>query len=145
MLSAKRASSLRDLVEEIELADAVGLGVFGLGEHHRPDYAVSSPAVVLAAAAIPTKNSILSSAVTVLSSDDPVCVFQYFATLDQLTSGRPAHPGSPKSPVSPDRSCYLNRTYHVLSTDSGGRLDGRVRRGPIVDSDNTSKPKGRAI
>jgi probable LLM family oxidoreductase len=79
---------LRDQVEEIELADAVGLDVFGLGEHHRPDYAISSPAVVLAAAVARTKRIILTSAVTVLSSDDPVRVFQNFATLDQLSSGR---------------------------------------------------------
>jgi probable LLM family oxidoreductase len=79
---------LRDQVEEIELADQVGLDVFGLGEHHRPDYAISAPAVVLAAAIARTKRIILTSAVTVLSSDDPVRVFQNFATLDQLSSGR---------------------------------------------------------
>jgi probable LLM family oxidoreductase len=79
---------LRELVEEIELADQVGLDVFGVGEHHRPDYAVSSPAVALAAAATRTKNIRLTSAVTVLSSDDPVRVFQDFATLDLLSGGR---------------------------------------------------------
>lgn len=79
---------LRDLVEEIELADAVGLDVFGVGEHHRPDYAVSSPAIVLAAAAGRTKRIRLTTAVTVLSSDDPVRVFQDFATLDQISGGR---------------------------------------------------------
>jgi probable LLM family oxidoreductase len=79
---------LRDLLEEIELADQVGLDVFGVGEHHRPDYAVSSPAVVLAAAASRTKRIRLSSAVTVLSSDDPVRVFQDFATLDLISEGR---------------------------------------------------------
>ncbi|MEJ7842300.1 MAG: LLM class flavin-dependent oxidoreductase [Rubrobacter sp.] len=82
------AQRLRNLVEEIELADQVGLDVFGVGEHHRPDYAVSSPAVALAAAATRTKNIRLSSAVTVLSSDDPVRVFQDFATLDLLSGGR---------------------------------------------------------
>src|SRR5512141_51330 len=75
-------------MEEIELADEVGLDVFGVGEHHRPDFAVSSPAVVLAAAAERTKRIRLSSAVTVLSSDDPVRVFQDFATLDLLSGGR---------------------------------------------------------
>ena len=75
-------------MEEIELADQVGLDVFGVGEHHRPDYAISSPAVVLAAAAMKTKNIRLTSAVTVLSSDDPVRVFQDFATLDLLSGGR---------------------------------------------------------
>ncbi len=79
---------LRDLIEEIELADQVGLDVFGVGEHHRPDFAVSAPAVVLAAAAERTKRIRLTSAVTVLSSDDPVRVFQDFATLDLLSGGR---------------------------------------------------------
>jgi probable LLM family oxidoreductase len=79
---------LRNLIEEIELADQVGLDVFGVGEHHRPDYAISSPAVVLAAAATRTKRIKLTSAVTVLSSDDPVRVFQDFATLDLISGGR---------------------------------------------------------
>jgi probable LLM family oxidoreductase len=79
---------LRDLLEEIELADQVGLDVFGVGEHHRPDYAVSAPAVVLAAAAARTNRIRLTSAVSVLSSDDPVRVFQQFATLDLLSGGR---------------------------------------------------------
>ncbi|HJQ54995.1 MAG TPA: LLM class flavin-dependent oxidoreductase [Gemmatimonadaceae bacterium] len=82
------AQRLRDLIEEIELADQVGLEVFGVGEHHRPDFAVSAPAVVLAAAAERTKKIRLTSAVTVLSSDDPVRVFQDFATLDLLSGGR---------------------------------------------------------
>ena len=82
------AQRLRDLIEEIELADQVGLEVFGVGEHHRPDFAVSAPAVVLAAAAERTKKIRLTSAVTVLSSDDPVRVFQDFATLDLLSDGR---------------------------------------------------------
>src|ERR671934_387263 len=79
---------LADLIEEIELADQVGLDVFGVGEHHRPEFAVSAPAVVLAAAATRTRRIRLSSAVTVLSSDDPVRVFQQFATLDLLSGGR---------------------------------------------------------
>lgn len=79
---------LADLMEEIALADQVGLDVFGVGEHHRPDYAVSAPAVVLAAAATITKRIRLTSAVTVLSSDDPVRVYQDFATLDLLSHGR---------------------------------------------------------
>lgn len=79
---------IKNLIEEIELADQLGLEVFGIGEHHRADYAVSSPAVVLAAAAMRTKNIRLTSAVTVLSSDDPVRVFQDFATLDLLSGGR---------------------------------------------------------
>ena len=79
---------MKNLIEEIKLADEVGLDVFAIGEHHRPDYAVSAPAVVLGAAAVVTKNIKLSSAVTVLSSDDPVRVFQQFATVDLLSGGR---------------------------------------------------------
>ncbi len=76
------------LLEEIELADRVGLDVYGVGEHHRADYAVSAPAVVLAAAAARTSRIRLTSAVSVLSSDDPVRVFQDFATLDLISGGR---------------------------------------------------------
>ena len=79
---------MRDLVEEVQLAEQVGLDVFAIGEHHRPDFIASSPTVILAAAAEKTKTIKLSSAVTVLSSDDPVRVFQDFATLDLLSGGR---------------------------------------------------------
>lgn len=79
---------IQNLMEEIQLADEVGLDVFAVGEHHRADYAVSAPAVILAAAAVKTKNIRLSSAVTVLSSDDPVRVFQAFSTVDLLSGGR---------------------------------------------------------
>jgi probable LLM family oxidoreductase len=79
---------ITNLIEEIKLADEVGLDVFGLGEHHRPEYAISSPATIMAAAAVVTKKIKLTSAVTVLSSDDPVRVFQSFATVDQLSHGR---------------------------------------------------------
>ncbi len=79
---------LRQVVEEVETAEQVGLTVYGVGEHHRADFAASSPAVVLAAAAARTSRIRLTSAVTVLSSDDPVRVFQDFATLDQLSQGR---------------------------------------------------------
>lgn len=79
---------MANLLEEIELADQVGLDVFGVGEHHRPDFVVSSPAVVLGAAAARTTNIRLTSAVSVLSSDDPVRVFQDFATVDLLSGGR---------------------------------------------------------
>lgn len=82
------AQRIREVVEEIILADQVGLDVFGVGEHHRKDYAASSPAVILAAAATQTKRIRLTSAVTVLSSADPVRVFQDFATLDALSNGR---------------------------------------------------------
>jgi probable LLM family oxidoreductase len=79
---------LREVMDEIELTDQVGLDVYGVGEHHRPDFAVSSPAVVLGAAAVKTKRIRLTSAVSVLSSDDPVRVFQDFATVDLLSGGR---------------------------------------------------------
>jgi probable LLM family oxidoreductase len=79
---------LRNLVEEMKLADEVGLDVFAVGEHHRADYAVSSPAVALAAGAAVTKRIKLSSAVSVLSSDDPVRLFQQFATVDGISDGR---------------------------------------------------------
>ncbi len=79
---------LRDLLETAELADQVGLDVFAVGEHHREEYLSSNPAVILAAIAERTRRIRLSSAVTVLSSDDPVRVFQQFATLDLLSGGR---------------------------------------------------------
>jgi probable LLM family oxidoreductase len=79
---------MRELIEEVELADQVGLDVYGVGEHHRPDYIASSPAVVLGAAAARTTRIRLTSAVTVLGSDDPVRVFQDFATVDLLSGGR---------------------------------------------------------
>lgn len=79
---------LSNLMEEIELSDQLGLDVFAIGEHHRPDFVVSAPAVVLAAAAVKTQKIKLSSAVTVLSSDDPVRVFQDFAHVDLLSEGR---------------------------------------------------------
>jgi probable LLM family oxidoreductase len=79
---------LRELIEEIKLMDEVGIDFFGIGEHHRPDYAVSAPEIVLAAAASVTKNIKLGSAVSVLSSSDPVKLYQSFATIDQLSNGR---------------------------------------------------------
>src|SRR6478672_7841332 len=79
---------MAELLEEVELAEQVGLDVFGVGEHHRPDFVVSAPAVVLGAAAARTSRIRLSSAVTVLSSDDPVRVFQEFAEVDLISGGR---------------------------------------------------------
>lgn len=79
---------LRQVVAEAELCEAVGLDVFGVGEHHRPDFASSVPAVVLAAIAARTERIRLAPAVVILSSDDPVRVFQQFATLDLLSAGR---------------------------------------------------------
>ena len=85
---ATAGQRLHQLIEEIELADSVGLDVFGVGEHHRPDYAVSSPTTLLAAAAARTQRIRLASAVSVISSDDPVRVFEQFATVDLLSDGR---------------------------------------------------------
>ncbi|WP_028563440.1 LLM class flavin-dependent oxidoreductase [Paenibacillus pinihumi] len=82
------AQRLRQAIEEIQLADQVGLDVYAIGEHHRIDYTSSSPAVILASAAATTSRIRLSSAVTVLSSNDPVRVYQDFATLDGLSNGR---------------------------------------------------------
>lgn len=82
------ARRLKDLLEEIELADQVGLDVFGVGEHHRPDYAASAPATILAAAAAKTRSIRLTSAVSVISSDDPVRLFQQFSTVDLISGGR---------------------------------------------------------
>src|SRR3954453_14107664 len=82
------AQVIRNLVEEAVLADDVGVDFIGIGEHHRPDFAVSSPEMVLAAIAARTKRIRLGSAVTVLSSDDPVRVFQRFSTLDAISNGR---------------------------------------------------------
>src|SRR3954447_8585840 len=82
------AERMRDLLEEARLADELGLKVFAVGEHHRPDYLVSSPTTVLAAIAAVTKQIRLSSAVTVLSSDDPVRVFEQFAHVDLISGGR---------------------------------------------------------
>ena len=83
-----QAEALRNVVEEAVLADAVGVDFIGLGEHHRADFAISAPEVVLAAIASRTERIRLGTAVTVLSSDDPVRVFQRFSTLDALSNGR---------------------------------------------------------
>src|SRR5438132_1037639 len=87
-LAVSPSERLRDLVEEIEHADQVGLDVFGIGEHHRRDFLDSAPAVILGAAAARTERIRLTSAVTVLSAADPVRVFEQFATLDLLSQGR---------------------------------------------------------
>lgn len=83
-----QAQVIRDLVEEAVLADQVGLDFIGVGEHHRDDFAVSAPETVLAAMAVKTERIHLGSAVTVLSSDDPIRVFQRFSTVDALSNGR---------------------------------------------------------
>src|SRR6202161_4581413 len=87
-LTLSPVERVRHLLEEIELADQVGLDVFGIGEHHRAEVLRAEPVVILAAAAARTKNIRLTSAVTVLSAADPVRVFQEFATLDLISHGR---------------------------------------------------------
>jgi probable LLM family oxidoreductase len=82
------AQTIRNVVDQAVLADRVGLSFFGVGEHHRPEFAVSSPEIVLAAAAARTENIHLGTAVTVLSSDDPVRVYERFATHDAVSNGR---------------------------------------------------------
>ncbi len=79
---------LAEIIEEVKLMDEVGIDFFGIGEHHRPDYAVSSPEIVLAAAAAVTKNIKLGSSVSVISSADPVKLFQDFSMVDNLSNGR---------------------------------------------------------
>ncbi len=83
-----QAQVLRDVIDEAVLADQVGLDVFGVGEHHRKDFAISAPEVILAAIAARTSRIALGSAVTVLSTDDPVRVFQRFSTLNAISNGR---------------------------------------------------------
>ncbi|MDQ4074037.1 MAG: LLM class flavin-dependent oxidoreductase, partial [Thermoproteota archaeon] len=87
-LSESPSERLHNLIDQIELADKIGLDTFGIGEHHRQGFLDSAPAVILAAASTQTKNIRLTSAVTVLSAADPVRVFQEFATLDLLSKGR---------------------------------------------------------
>src|SRR3954447_1391657 len=116
------ADRLRNLLEEIELADEVGLDVFGVGEHHRPDFAVSAPAVVLAAAAARTKRLRLSSAVSVISSDDPIRVFQDFATLDLLSGGR--------AEIMPGRGSFIESfpLFGYSLSDYDRLFDEKLRR-----------------
>ena len=127
---------LRDVIEEIEPADQVGLDVFGVGEHHRPDYAISAPAVVLAAAAERTRNIRLTSAVTVLGSDDPVRVFQDFATLDLLLGLRDAErvtwEGAHRPPLD-DRGVYPRPVQEPLPVwiAVGGTPQSVVRAGVL--------------
>src|SRR5437879_7175037 len=87
-IAVSQADRMRDLLDEIEHADQVGLDVFGVGEHHRKEFLDSAPAVILAAAAARTKRIRLTSAVAVLSAADPVRLFQEFATLDLISRGR---------------------------------------------------------
>lgn len=104
------AARMHDLIEEIVLADQVGLDVFGIGEHHRREYLDSAPAIIVAAAAYRTHRIRLASAVKVLSADAPVRVFQDFAILDLISQGRA------ETPVSPRRGDHV----HLRRKPAGG-------------------------
>lgn len=132
---------MRDLLEWARVADEAGLDIFGVGEHHRDDFAVSSPPVVLAAAAAQTSRIRLTSAVTVLSSADPVRVFEDFATLDVLSAGR--------AELTAGRGAYLE-SFPLFGQDLDrydeyfeDRLDLllRIREGnPVSWTGTTRKP-----
>ena len=109
---------IRDVVEQAKLADQLGLAGFNIGEHHRDDFAVSAPDTVLAGIATVTKNIRLGSGVTVLSSEDPVRVYQRFATLDALSNGRAEITAGRGSFIEsfPLFGCDLS-DYHVLSEE----------------------------
>src|SRR5437588_482402 len=114
---------MRELLEEAELADQLGLDLFAVGEHHRPDFVVSSPAVALAAIAARTERIRLSSAVTVLSSDDPVRVFQQFAELDLISVVRAGKLGLPLTIAiiggEPERFAPLVELYRRAGAEAG--------------------------
>jgi alkanesulfonate monooxygenase SsuD/methylene tetrahydromethanopterin reductase-like flavin-dependent oxidoreductase (luciferase family) len=103
-LTLSAVQRTRNLLEEIALADKVGLDVFGVGEHHRSEFVDSAPVVILAAAAARTQKIRLTSAVTVLSAADPVRVFQEFATLDLISNGRAEIVAGRGSSIEPSRS-----------------------------------------
>src|SRR5258708_28841733 len=86
--TSSQASTLRDVLAEAVLADELGIDAFGVGEHHRADFAISAPEIMLAAIAARTTRIVLGSAVTVLSTDDPVRVFERFSTLNAISNGR---------------------------------------------------------
>jgi alkanesulfonate monooxygenase SsuD/methylene tetrahydromethanopterin reductase-like flavin-dependent oxidoreductase (luciferase family) len=114
-----QAQSIRNLVLQAELADQVGLAFIGVGEHHRPDFAVSAPEVVLAAIASRTTRIHLGSAVTVLSSDDPVRVFERFSTLNALSNGRAeVIVGAARSPSRCRSSATTRRTTRSCSRNT---------------------------
>jgi probable LLM family oxidoreductase len=124
---------IRDLVEDAVVADQLGLDFFGVGEHHRPDFAVSSPEMVLAAIASRTERIRLGSAVTVLSSDDPVRVFERFATLDAVSNGR--------AEIVAGRGSFIEsfplfgydlRDYEILFEEKLGLLAALLKEEPVT-------------
>ncbi len=124
---------VQDILEEIKLADEAGLAVFGIGEHHRPDYAVSSPEIVLAAAAAITKKIKLTSSVTVLSSADPVRIFQHFSMIDLISNGRAEITAGRGSFIEsfPLFGYHLN-DYDALFTEKLGLLKKINEENPIT-------------
>jgi len=109
-LTLSPVQRMNNLLDEIVLADQVGLDVFGIGEHHRSEFVDSAPVVILGAAATRTKNIRLTSAVTVLSVADPVRVFQEFATLDLICAGSQNSGGSKSSRNTPTKSLAPRRS-----------------------------------
>jgi probable LLM family oxidoreductase len=137
----RHASVLRDVVTEAVLADQIGIDVFGVGEHHRPDFAISAPEVVLAAVAARTRRIRLGSSVTVLSTDDPVRVFQRFSTLDALSSGRAeVILGRGSFTESYPLFGYDLSRYHELFEDKLRLFAELLKGGPITWSGSTRAP-----
>lgn len=135
------AQTLRNVVDQAALADELGIAFFGVGEHHRPEYAVSSPEIVLAAIASRTKNIRLGTAVTVLSSDDPVRVFQRFATLDALSNGR-SEPilGRGSFTESFPLFGYELKDYDVLFEEKLDLLAALLKEEPVTWQGTTRRP-----
>ncbi len=132
---------LRDVVEEAVLADAVGVDFIGLGEHHRDDFAISAPEIVLAAIAGRTARIRLGTAVTVLSSDDPVRVFQRFSTLDAVSGGRAeVILGRGSFTESFPLFGYELRDYEVLFEEKLGLFAELLKGGPVSWSGTTRAP-----
>ena len=135
------AQVLRDVVEEGVLADRLGLHFFGVGEHHRPDFAVSAPEVVLAAIAARTERIRLGSAVTVLSSDDPIRVYQRFSTLDAVSRGRAeVILGRGSFTESFPLFGYDLRQYEELFEEKLGLLAALLEERPVTWSGHTRPP-----
>jgi len=130
---------IRNVVEQAVLADQVGVDFFGIGEHHRDDFAISSPEVVLGAIASRTERIHLGTAVTVLSSDDPVRVYEKFATLDAVSNGRaemilgagrsPSRSRCSGSTCRTTRSCSRRSSTYSPSCSTRARSPGRARSG----------------
>jgi probable LLM family oxidoreductase len=135
------ARVLRDVVEEAALADALGLDAFSVGEHHRPDFSISAPEVVLAAIASRTTRILLGSAVTVLSTDDPVRVFERFSTLDALSSGRAeVILGRGSFTESYPLFGYDLADYEELFEDKLSLFAELIKGGPVTWSGSTRPP-----